>query len=55
MSLISKVEKLMTGYPLNSQFISKYNKIVIPVKLFSKKLLKSWWLLEYDPEDKTAF
>lgn len=53
--LVATVERLMKAYPYGCQSEKEGKDIVIPVKLFDIGSGITWWLSEYDPEDKIAF
>ena len=53
--LTREVEKLMKDYPYRSQEETNISDVIISVKLFDCCGSITWWLSEYDPEDKIAF
>jgi hypothetical protein len=45
----------MKGYPYRSQERKATGDVIISAKLFDTRSSATWWLSEYDPENKIAF
>jgi len=53
--LTETVKALMVNYPYRSQENKNSSEVVIPVKLFDTMSSITWWLSEYDAENRIAF